>query len=751
MDGTRLSLTEEVGVPRKDEVVRCGVPLAAGVLRDAERHVVLVGGTTPVAAPVASQVLRSERDRDGWVRWVALAFPVSVEALGTVAVFVGAGDRPAPRVMAAVTHGPGGRLVLSTGEVEADVFLDPFAITAPALTLSSSRVVLVDPDGVRHVAVVAREGVAVVHEGPLVAEVALSGRYEAEGENADAAWVFRARVTAVAGAPHLDVEVGVVNDAAAPESGMGEWAVELHTPPVATGTCGVFDAAHRSEPPFVVSHRGEGHPRGVFATSQVVGGADWTHAGDADHQDRWEWSELHGRQAANWVAARSAGTDGEALTVAAHRFAENHPADLAVLPSGVTVRLWPADAGPLLLTQGAAKSRLVRVARGGSTRTGTVLDSPLVGHPLDAAATGAVPRYLPYLPERYPNLEAHIREELSGWYQSGQSLGFHDFGDSVQGIERGPRTGYSANNEHDALLALALHFLRSGERAYHDSAQAYADHLCDLDLVHHSTVWPGEVGGLRAHGRSHVHYVEARTPEGPVRTSVDTGHLWTEGLVLFGQVTGEQRYLDAARKVADCLVGLTEIGWTRPEPGPRNSGWPLMALTAVAAATGDQRYLDAARATAKSAVAAQAPDGRWLMRLGLVDDYCAWQNAVLLTGLARLVALEESAEVRASFLAGCQALLDLGRNRDGTFVYLNRFDYRWANRSALVREALGLAFDATSDERYLQAGLAGGARWYRPRGSAPALSNDVAEWRGHLPFLVRAHEAGLLDDLPDAG
>ena len=178
-----------------------------------------------------------------------------------------------------------------------------------------------------------------------------------------------------------------------------------------------------------------------------------------------------------------------------HRFAENHPDDIAVDTGGITVRFWPDDTGELRFTQGAAKTRTIRISAGYRPRLGLGLDSPLVAHSVDAVTSGRVPRILPYLPEQYPNLESHIREELFGWYLAGQSVGFHDFGDSMQGITAGPRTGYSANNEHDALLALTQHYVRSGERAYLESALAYGDHLCDIDLIHHSSGFPAEVGG----------------------------------------------------------------------------------------------------------------------------------------------------------------------------------------------------------------------------------------------------------------
>ena len=65
----------------------------------------------------------------------------------------------------------------------------------------------------------------------------------------------------------------------------------------------------------------------------------------------------------------------------------------------------------------------------------------------------------------------------------------------------------------------------------------------------------------------------------------------------------------------------------------------------------------------------------------------------------------------------------------------------------MVRETLAAAFRHTGDVEYLRAGLLGGNRWYWYRRGTPTRSNQIAEWRGHLPFLACAHEAGLLTDL----
>src|SRR5581483_11478127 len=154
-----------------------------------------------------------------------------------------------------------------------------------------------------------------------------------------------------------------------------------------------------------------------------------------------------------------------------------------------------------------------------------------------------------------PTLESHIRGELFSWCLAGQSTGLVDRGDCIQ-VPSGPRAGFTANNEHDAILALCLHYLRSGERAYLESAESYADHVVDVDVIHASDRNGFEAGGVRAHGRGHVHYVPARTPDGEVETSLDTGHMWVEGLLLLSAITGRDRYAAAARGIGECLLRL---------------------------------------------------------------------------------------------------------------------------------------------------------------------------------------------------
>jgi hypothetical protein len=355
-----------------------------------------------------------------------------------------------------------------------------------------------------------------------------------------------------------------------------------------------------------------------------------------------------------------------------------------------------------------------------------------------------VPEILPLMVERYPNLEARIRSHLFGWYQGTQLYGFLDFGDDVQ-PDWGQRRAFRDNNEHDVLHALLLHYIRNPERAYFDAAEALADHIVDVDQIAYSNRNELELGGVREHGQHHRHYFLVETPSGIRETSVDSAHLWVEGLLLFSVLTGRRRYAEAADRIGGCLLRLADAGLCRPEPGPRYAGWPLIALVALYRSTNRRPYLDGALRIAETALAAQDEDGRWPTRSGYWEGFCPWMHAILLTGIARLMSVQRTPDLEAAFHAGANALVELGRV-GGAFFDIDRFDGRQPRYPGAIREALACAFDVTQDRRFLEVGLAGGESWY-PAQEARIHALDLSEWRGHLPFLARAHSAGILEDL----
>ena len=106
--------------------------------------------------------------------------------------------------------------------------------------------------------------------------------------------------------------------------------------------------------------------------------------------------------------------------------------------------------------------------------------------------------------------------------------------------------------------------------------------------------------------------------------TIDLGHTWTEGLISYHRLTGDERALAAARGIADALV--SKVGRAR---NPRQFGWPMLALVAVYDATGERRYLDAARAYAEAGTQRFPPtpaSGDWKMGI-LADGVAAVERA----------------------------------------------------------------------------------------------------------------------------
>jgi hypothetical protein len=586
-----LRVRDEIGVARVAELARGGIPLAPGVLSD------------PSDVRLGDSVVQTralEWWPDGSIRWLGLAFLAYVPRQSTAEYVLevgvpGVDEGEGPRVTA-IEHADG--VSVDTGTVSFLIRRAPFDPLCGypgvrGFDLSTRRA-----DGPEHAAAADPDlQLRVVEAGPVVVRVLASGTYR----STDGAGLLdvEVEVEAVAGSAAVSLDCRFVNREPGASAAIDGWTGRIACADPLAACAGLFDAVHRTSAPFSLTQGGDGHAKGIFVLAHVEPpDVEWTDAGDPTYRERWEWSELSGRPAKGWVDVALAG--GRRLAVVVPRFFDDNPSSIAYDGDGVDIGLWPAYAGTLELTQGVAGTRRIVVyAHDGApieaSRFAERAESQLVVDAREPVfATAAVPDVLVQRPGRHPNLESYMRSELFSWCLVGQATGLLDRGDCMQ-VPAGPRAGFTANNEHDAILALCLHYLRSGERAYLASAESYADHVVDVDVIHASDRNVFEVGGVRAHGRNHVHYVPARTADGDVETSIDTGHMWVEGLLLLGAIMDCRRYVDAARGIGECLLRLEEIGWTRPEPGPRNSGWPLIAFAALYRSTLDARFLDAAR------------------------------------------------------------------------------------------------------------------------------------------------------------
>jgi hypothetical protein len=758
-----LIIREAAGIDRRNWPVTGGVPFAMGHLRSAD-HVRLL---SPDGYEHPAQLRVTARWPDGSVRWLLVHFQADVATQQTTTYYlepIAPQHHPGPAI-AVVPSGAG--FEVTTGDLRVQ-------LNAPGRGLFGAfqlaDQVLVAPGmefTVEAAGTCYRAGAdptarwAVREHGPLRTVLTTRGRH---ANSAGTLLDFEVSLQIYAGLPWVEIGYTFLNCEAPAEVAIDAITVELPVSLAASvqrGLCGAFEDQYETAEPFVICQDRPAHAHGGFRTARIettdgniVDGPreGWNDVTAASHRARWEWIELVPWQAHGWVTV-SDNTHGISLIV--RDFAQMYPKRLAVTQGALRLELWPQSAEPLRLYQGQARTHRFLVAlhcgtamAGQANRLSVAYDTPLA--PMPTAhwlATKALGDVFPYAPERYPGIEAALRDEFYAWYHGSQCQGMLDYGDYMQ-VTSGPRAGFMGNNEHDTIQALLLQYVRTGEPDYLTSAAAYARHVIDVDLIHHS-VHPHERGGVRAHGQRHLLYETAFTADGPLQTSVDTGHQWVEGLLNYYFISGDESALDAARTIGECLLRLIQLGWCRPEPGPRNSGWPLIALTALAEATGEARFLEGCHAIVAQAAPAQLPAGYWPIMIGFRPAFCPWQNTVLMAGLARLHQLSGDPLARRLFLSGMQTIVEAGRFPDGTFIYVDAPEYRWSYYAGIVREPFGYAYHLTGDKRYLLACLHRPERWFwaTSHTGGGANGNHISQWRGHLRFLYWADRAGLLDDL----
>ncbi len=611
-----LRIVEPVGVARQAAPVTTGVPLPRGSVRDGAR--LWVSDARGDAVPAQTAAL--ERWPDGSVRWLLVDFLADVAARGE-AVYVlrqGAPPRPpaAPRLR--LEQGPGGR-VIDTGAVRVAVPATGAAL-ASEVTANGRRAAGPLPLPVLAVSgaderAPAAEAPRVETEGPVRSELLLRGRWP------DGA-TYEARLAAFAGHSALRLRYTLTYAGDTPYLPIRR--LGLSAPGAfSSGAVGVNGNVRR------------------FPSLDQPHSLRQVDAGDA-RLDR----APAGGQADCWVSG--SGAAGTTVLVTP-RCWQQYPQDLGVSRQAVRLDLLAGGDDPVDLGRGAAKTHEVWFAFPRLTDTtaagdlAAALAAPLVAHveprwvvrsaalaqslaPEDAGGRVFLGR-LEHAFRRYQARGAAERwddgppVDCDARTSERQRTGFYgalNWGDWNFPGYRDRTKGCDAwgNLEYDLPQVLGLGWVATGKRAMWDAFVAAAVHYRDVDIIHHDPQHPDRVG------LNHPHKVGHFAPE--AAQNVDLGHAWLEGLITHHRLTGERRSLDAARAMGDQLV--SRVGKAR---NPRQFGWPMIALAALADATGDARYRDAAVRFAEPALRAYEPTpaaGNWMV--GILADGLAAVQAV---------------------------------------------------------------------------------------------------------------------------
>jgi hypothetical protein len=586
--------------------------------------------------------------------------------------------------------------------------------------------------------------VAVEESGPVRAVVHVRGDHH--NQDGERLFGYEARIYAYAGLPWLEAEYTLVNDADDEFTQLQRVSFEAK-PQLGAARLGFTGAYHdlyearQDFTAFADATVGFGIFAGLHIYDTEGNHVETPNAGELSHKLAHGWLDLSDEQGG--------------VTVVVRRALHLLPKQMCSTEGAVRADLWPERAGTLRLHQGMARThRLGLLFHAGSGREKAVHQwstcyeqDLLLWAPGWFAQSGALGPLLPYTPERYPHIEIILREQFARWHQGNLSHGFLDYGDGPQHGSYA-RRNYMNNNEHDAIHTLALQYARTGEELYHEDMEAAAWHLMDVDIVHHTTRDSMELGGARIHGDGHVQY----NCEGYENVSVASSHMWTEGLLEYYFLSGHPRALQMARGIGDCFLRMLERGWGIPPykvvwHSMRDSGWPLIALTALYEATGEEKWLRGCRRIVDALLAIWKDDEDWGLWLGWHRSLSPLHLGIVTTGLSHYHQLSGDERARDAILRATDIMLSRCAFPDGALMSVDNYGWRWNYFSGVTFESLGYAWHLTGDRRYLQAGWLG-HRW-NLRQIPPALTGiGLADmWRGQLRYMYWADQAGMLKDM----
>jgi len=199
---------------------------------------------------------------------------------------------------------------------------------------------------------------------------------------------------------------------------------------------------------------------------------------------------------------------------------------------------------------------------------------------------GRLEHSLPWQPAKHPRVEAIVNHLFDLHWPTGAM----NWGDDVDqnytlvyastGVVR--EGAVWTNNEYDYVYAGILQMLRTGQGRLWREIERAAHHALDIDFVYYSDD-PWLHHGSPAHSANHTS--AASYPS----------HIWTEGLLHYYYISGDERALEVAKHSGEFLLKYQAERWHVFEGTARESGWTLLALTELYNATGKRTYLDGAR------------------------------------------------------------------------------------------------------------------------------------------------------------
>lgn len=414
---------------------------------------------------------------------------------------------------------------------------------------------------------------------------------------------------------------------------------------------------------------------------------------------------------------------------------ENWPKRLVMVDGAVEFDLWPQGSDLQNLRQGMARHHHLLL-------TFFSPDTPAAEcqyyfHQAESPANVTLPfdwyqqckvfgmQYImPWLPAHYRRVEGAFLATIERSWATGM-LGYGD----------DPNSGYDysnlglakdiiwINNEHDFTSQAVIQSWRSGRPAAWKSARLAAEHQVDVDFVRKSDD-PWKEGGIPAHCAKHT------------TASVYPSHTWTEGLLQYYCTSGDERALEVAKSLGRNLCKYVEEFPDVLDIESRMPGWALIALDALIEVTGDEHCLNAARALRDRIKASVDETGTY--------DFAGmnYGTGTVLTGLGHLHRITGDETALQLMLRILDWHMEHGRNEMGIAWGNELYPYTLN----LTLPAYAYAYHATGNQKYREEGL-NFLRFTGPPERETGIRGGAKQYRTYMPFLLVAHEAGVLDEL----